>query len=75
MISMPKRRVPTSKEVGSADRDKLSAIWPMAVPVPVLTTTIRALPLITEEPMNTALVAFCMSSPWSTGRPGRFSTG
>jgi hypothetical protein len=75
MISMPKRRVPISNEVGSDGRETLSAISPMAVSAPVFTTSIRALPLMTEVPMNTALVASCRSVAVSGSTPGRFSTG
>ena len=57
MINRPKRRMPRSKEVGSEGRERLSAIAPTAVSAPVFTTRIRALPLMTEVPMNTALLA------------------
>ena len=46
-MSKPKRCVPSSKAVGGGCRVRLSAIAPMAVPVPVLTTRILALPLMT----------------------------
>ena len=75
MISMPKRRVPISNDVGADGREMLSAISPMAVAVPVLTTSMRALPLMTEVPMNTALVASCSSVAVSGSAPGFFSTG
>jgi hypothetical protein len=57
MISMPNCWVPISKAVGGGCRVRLSATAPMAVPVPVLTTRTRALPLMTVVPMNTALAA------------------
>ena len=75
MISRPKRCVPISKAVGGGWRVRLSAMAPMAVLVPVLTTRIRALPLITVVPMNTALVASCNSVTSAARAPGCFSTG
>ena len=57
MINMPKRRVPSSKEVTCAGSAMLCAISPIAVCMPVFTTRILALPPITEVPMNTALLA------------------
>ena len=75
MISMPKRRVPISNAVGSAGRLTLSAMSPIAVAVPVRTTRMLALPLTTEEPMKTALVAPSRSVASASGRAACFSTG
>ena len=48
---------------------------PIAVPAPVVTTTKRALPLITVVPMNTVLAASWGSVVTATGSSARFSTG
>ena len=72
---MPKRRVPSSNEVGGGASARLSAMAPTAVAAPVRTTSRRALPLITEVPMNTALVASCRSDADAGKSPGNFSTG
>ena len=74
MMSMPKRRMPSSKEWARAGRDTLSAMPPISVSAPVLINNTRALPLMTEVPMKTACVASCTSSA-ASGVPGCFSTG
>ena len=72
MISMPKRRVP------SLERGRrrlavlmLSAMAPSAVAAAGAQTSMRALPLITEVPMNTALIAASrLSVAPAGGAPG-----
>ena len=63
---------PQGKGGGSAAR--LSAMAPMAVPAPVRTSTTWAMPLTTDEPMNTTWVASCRSVS-ACGMRACFSTG
>jgi len=75
MINMPNCRAPRSKLVGAGLTARLSAISPKAVAAPVRHTSIVALPLITDVPMNTEFAAVLMSSLESGPSTACFSTG
>ncbi len=69
MISMPKRRVPSSKAVGGGSRLSVWAISPSAVAAPVRQTSRRPVPLTTDVPMKSAFVAPARSACRSVSSP------
>ena len=74
-IKRPKLRIPLSKAVAGGLATRLSLISPSEVAAPVRHTSIVAVPLMIEVPMNTAFEAAFRSAARSPLSPACFSTG